>query len=112
MSNLEEKVYEEYEKRHPEQIHSDFNLYEDGDLSEIDQIKNEILLDYITDLQEENNKLLDKVRDREKLIVENTQLKRDRIDKAIEYITSDEYDFDDIVNSKQILIDILKGDDK
>ncbi len=68
-----------------------------------------VLLDYITNLQEENNELLDKVRDREKLIVENTQLKRDRIGKARKMIFDnygvlDKYEI-------EILDDILKGED-
>ena len=35
---LEEKVYEEYCKRHPEEIHSDFMLDEDGNEDYIAEI--------------------------------------------------------------------------
>jgi len=67
------------------------------------------LLDYITDLEKENKELLDKVRDRDKLIVENIQLKRDRIDKAIKFIkTHDLYH----PTNEVILLTILKGSDK
>lgn len=51
--DLEQKVYEEYEKRHPEQIHSDFMLYEDGDLSEIEEIEFDILKALNIDLDDD-----------------------------------------------------------
>ena len=67
------------------------------------------LLDYIINLEEENNELLDKVRDRDKLIVENTQLKRDRIDKAIEYVENNICG--GTISNGNELLKLLKGEE-
>ena len=110
-------VENDYERIIFEYLANNCSEFDDEHIKQLVNLKVEQykqLLDYKTNLQEENKELLDKVRDREKIIVENVQLKRDRIDKAIKKLKDTNVDMPStlLIEVIDYAVHILQGSDK